>query len=473
MKYLIPGIIFLLTIIIILVLAQKKDKNFKALTKILSIVYFILVFINIVLPDSFIMSKDREVEIIANRNYLQVFLRWFNYMSVIILPIASFFNNKTMRNIAIYFCLPVAILNVIFIYTYVPYFTSIEGRGINNISSLPPYIKAFFINEIFRTIWFSLLLLIELIIPLVLLIFEKHRFTFKDKNEIKNYLLVLLSMLLLMVPIYIPQVIFGFSNIIFKAYGIIHIGWLLFIVVEIILLIKIFKNKSYEEQYILCLILALVTLFQYNSMFSLTISFKRLPLQLCNLASYLIVIAIITKNKHIFNFNFIVNALGALIAILMPDLDNKGIFNVWNMHFITEHTHILIVPILALTFKIFPRIDKDSLKDAFIGFSIYFVFCLVFGTFMNGLVKMTGETKFEVNYLFMFDMKKATEVLSFIKGIATIEIAFGKYFICYPVVQILVYVVYFSLCIGVWLLIKLIYKLYDERNKKDSIELIN
>ena len=42
------------------------------------------------------MSKDREVEIIANRNYLQVFLRWFNYMSVIILPIASFFNNKTM-----------------------------------------------------------------------------------------------------------------------------------------------------------------------------------------------------------------------------------------------------------------------------------------------------------------------------------------------------------------------------------------
>ena len=143
------------------------------------------------------------------------------------------------------------------------------------------------------------------------------------------------------------------------------------------------------------------------------------------------------------------------------------------MHFITEHTHILIVPILALTFKIFPRIDKDSLKDAFIGFSIYFVFCLVFGTFMNGLVKMTGETKFEVNYLFMFDMKKATEVLSFIKGIATIEIAFGKYFICYPVVQILVYVVYFSLCIGVWLLIKLIYKLYDERNKKDSIELNN
>ena len=365
-------------------------------------------------------------------------------------------------------------MNVIFIYTYVPYFTSIEGRGINNISSLPPYIKAFFINEIFRTIWFSLLLLIELIIPLVLLIFEKHRFTFKDKNEIKNYLLVLLSMLLLMVPIYIPQVIFGFSNIIFKAYGIIHIGWLLFIVVEIILLIKIFKNKSYEEQYILCLILALVTLFQYNSMFSLTISFKRLPLQLCNLASYfLIVIAIITKNKHIFNFNFIVNALGALIAILMPDLDNKGIFNVWNMHFITEHTHILIVPILALTFKIFPRIDKDSLKDAFIGFSICFVFCLVFGTFMNGLVKMTGETKFEVNYLFMFDMKKATEVLTFIKGIATIEIAFGKYFICYPVVQILVYVVYFSLCIGVWLLIKLIYKLYDERNEKDSIELNN
>lgn len=459
MKYLVPVIILVIDLLIILFLKKKKTDITK-LIKIMGITYCIMMFINIVLPDSFIMSKDSEEEILKNKNLLQSFLRWFNYMSVIILPLASFFNNKTIRNIATLFCLPVTILNIIFIYSYVPYFTSGDGRGLNNIDGLSEVIKSFLINEPFRVIWFSIILIIGLLIPLLLIIFEKHRLDIKNKKEVFNFFIVLVLMLFLMIPIYIPQTLFGFTNLIFKKFGTLHVAWIVFMIIETILLIHIFKNKSNNDQYLLCLILALVTLFQYNSMFSLTISFKRLPLQLCNLASYLIVIALITKNKHIFNFNLIVNVLGALLAIILPDVDNKGIFNVWNMHFITEHTHVLIVPILALAFKLFPRIDKNSLKDAFIGFTIYFVFCLIFGTIMNGIASSTQNSKYEVNYLFMFDMQKAMEVLPFIKGIAKIQFTF-KCFVLYPVVQLLVYIVYFSLCVIIWLIIKCLYRLYD------------
>ena len=118
-------------------------------------------------------------------------------------------------------------------------------------------------------------------------------------------------------------------------------------------------------------------------MFALTINIKRLPLQLCNLASYLIIIALITKNKHIFNFNFLINAVGATLALAVPDVNGTGIFEVWNMHFIYEHTNVMVVPILCLTLGIFPKMDKRSLLDAFIGFSVYFIICFKRNSYSN------------------------------------------------------------------------------------------
>lgn len=150
--------------------------------------------------------------------------------------------------------------------------------------------------------------------------------------------------------------------------------------------------------------------------------------------------------------------MGAFLAILLPDVNNNGIFNVWNMHFITEHSHIVIVPLLALTFNIFPPIDNSSLKDALIGFTIYFIFCFIIGTFMNGLVNITNNNKFEVNYMFMFDMKKAVETLPFLKNLADVEITCFKYFTIYPLVQLLVYFGYSSFCILMWFILKLCFK---------------
>ncbi len=468
MDILIPIIILCSITIILIILWKINNKNrYDKLAKILSIVYICLCFINILLPDSFIMSKDTETELLVNQNWLQIVLRWLNYSSVIILPIACHFNNRLYKNIAISFTLIATFLNIIFIYSYVPYFTSIDGRGLNAISGMPQAVKDFLINEHFRLIWFSIIQSIGLLISLILILFQKHSI---KKNEIKNTIFLLLYILFLMVPIYLPQLAFGYTNLIFKQFGIVHIVWILIIILELSILIKVYNKDCYENKYIICLVLSLVTLFQYNSMFSLTISFKRLPLQLCNLASYFIVIALLTKNKHIFNFNLIVNVLGAFLAILLPDVNNNGIFNVWNMHFITEHSHIVIVPLLALTFNIFPPIDNSSLKDALIGFTIYFIFCFIIGTFMNGLVNITNNNKFEVNYMFMFDMKKAVETLPFLKNLADVEITCFKYFTIYPLVQLLVYFGYSSFCILMWFILKLCFKV--NQVKKINQELV-
>lgn len=461
MNILIP-IIILCNIAIILIILKiiQKGNNYFKLTKILSIIYISLCFVNILLPDSFIMSKDSEEELLVNRNWLQIVLRWLNYSSIIILPIACNFSNRIYKNITISFTLFITLLNIIFIYSYVPYFTSVDGRGLNAISGMPEIVKNFLINKHFRIIWFSIIQTIGLLIPLIMIIFQKYRF---NKKETKNTLLLLIYILFLMVPIYLPQLAFGYTNLIFKQFDIVHITWILLLILELNVLIKVYEKDTYENKYIICLMLALVTLFQYNSMFSLTISFKRLPLQLCNLASYFIVIALLTKNKHIFNFNLIVNVLGAFLAIVLPDINNQGFFNVWNMHFITEHSHIVIVPLLALVFNIFPPLDNKALHDALIGFSIYFVFCFIIGTFMNGLVIITNNNKFEVNYMFMFDMEKAVDTLPFIEELAKVKITCFKYFSIYPLVQLLVYFGYSSFCILIWFILKSCFKVNQEK----------
>lgn len=113
-------------------------------------------------------------------------------------------------------------------------------------------------------------------------------------------------------------------------------------------------------------ILALSLLMQYNQMFgAISINIERLPFQLCNIGSYLILVALITKSKKIFNFTVIVNVVGVRFALAVPDLDGEGLFYLYNMHFILEHTNVLVVPILALLLNIFPRLDKKSFKHFF------------------------------------------------------------------------------------------------------------
>ena len=112
-------------------------------------------------------------------------------------------------------------------------------------------------------------------------------------------------------------------------------------------------------------ILALSLLMQYNQMFgAISLNIERLPFQLCNIGSYLILVALITKSKKIFDFTVIVNVVGVIFALAVPDLDldGEGLFYLYNMHFILEHTNVLVVPILALLLKIFTRLDRKSLK---------------------------------------------------------------------------------------------------------------
>ena len=438
--------------------------------KIFVIILSILQFISIFLPDAFVLNFAENEVALSSEEKIFAIVRWLVAINNIVLPIAVFYKNKTIKNIAIYFCTITTIISICFYNTYIEYFTSPLGKGISTLSFLNENVKAFLIDNTFRSIFVGIIWGLQLIIPIILLIEEKIFINFKNLKEIGLFFAGIMFILINCMPIYVPMHIFGYTNIIFSAWSIPHIIWLFLTFLELIVLYNIFKNKSFETKKIVCLILSLCLLFAFNQMFTAKgITIKKLPLQLCNLASYFILFSLITNSKKLFEFTAIVNVAGVLFALLVPDLENKGLFYLYNMHFIFEHTNILVVPILVMLFKIFPRFDKKSLKHCLIGFSIYFVSVLLLGTLFNGLVTITGDSTYEANYMFMFDKNVAESVIKGISKLFEINFSIGA-FTFYPVIQILIYLIFIVLCILIYLSIKLIYKLIDKRKiKKDII----
>jgi len=140
------------------------------------------------------------------------------------------------------------------------------------------------------------------------------------------------------------------------------------------------------------------------------------------------------------------------------------------MHFIFEHTNVIVVPILALLLKEFGRLDKKSLLNFFLGFLIYFVLVFILGTIFNGVQAKTGNDFWHANYLFMFDQETAAEFIPFLGSLFDINFSIGI-FTFYPIMLLVVYVVFNIICFVVFFTIQLIYLIRNKiiNKKKEKI----
>ena len=459
-------VLILATFLILRYVVFKENEKFKSdahkILKITSIVYVCLMLVSVLLPDAYALSLSEEELSNENVSAFYSIVRWFSMVSFVAIPLAIYFKNRKIKNIAIYFCVTITILQVVCYQNYLADFTSTSGRGLNSISVISDGFKAFLINPTFRSIWFGLMLTLQIILPVAMSVMEKHVFDFKSKNEYINMLICLPLMILSVVPIYVPQHLFGYSNLIFEQYGLVHFGWMFAMIGVIVALYFVFRKKDENTKMLLLFVLSLSLIMQYNQMFSaISINLARLPLQLCNIGSFLILISLITRNKKIFNFTIIINVVGVLFAIAMPDLDGKGLFYLYNMHFIFEHSNVLIVPVLALLFGIFPRLDKSALKECLICFCIYFVIVWVLGTVFNAIAVAKANDFYSANYLFMFQPKVAIKLLPFTKALFDINFKIG-YATFYPVLQLLIFIVFALVCVGLYYVIRLIYRIKDK-----------
>ena len=161
--------------------------------------------------------------------------------------------NRLMKNVAIYLCLPFTILSVLFLNDFVYYFVQEESRAILDFPYLSESIRTLILDWGFRSFYFGAQLLIGLVIPATIFFGEKHRFNWQDKTEKQYFFISLPFIIIASMPTYALQSLFGFAsgrnNF---GYSFAQLVWTSLIVVEIIAIYNIFKNKDYQTRYELC-----------------------------------------------------------------------------------------------------------------------------------------------------------------------------------------------------------------------------
>ncbi|MBQ9750668.1 MAG: YwaF family protein [Clostridia bacterium] len=432
---------------IVLLLFRKNEKTRRNVLKILTVVFCAIGFFRFFLSDSIILVINGgwyEGVYYDQTDFWHMILRWGYYTNYAVLPVAVFCESRLFKNVAGYFSLPFTVLSTVFFNDYMSYFLSTAGKG-------------YHFDPTFRHVYFVVELALAFAIPLALHIGDKHIFNVKSGKEWANYLVGLPAIVLIMIPTYVVQGFFGTNMKIPEWFSSYHFTWIGITLGITILIYFVFRFKSYNERYTVCLFLVLVLFFHYNSLYLMGLTLKRLPFQLCNFAAYMYLVAFAFKWEKMFNFCFIANTVGTIFAIAVPDF-GIGYTGFWNVHFLLEHSFVFIVPVICMGLRIFPRITKKSILHYFAGFTIYIIFCYILGTILNGYKDITGET---VNYFYMFDFDTAFGYFPFLKFVENFYFEFGR-FIVYPLVFVFVYVGFSALCMLFFLGVKVFYKFEDE-----------
>ena len=444
----------------------KSNKVINKSLKIGVIVFCALFILSNFLPDITNLCYSREELLLTPVDSNLALIKWFASASFVLLPLAVFYDNRTVRNLAIFFSLLAGFLQIVFYPQFLELFTSENGRGLNSIKVLSDSFKKFMINPTFRSIYFGVTVGLQIVIPMVLVISKKHIFNVKSLKEWGWFLLIGIITFASSVPITSLQHLFGHTDIIFTAWSIPHLIWLLLVVGQIVCLYLLLKNKEYKIKRIAMFILALSLLSQYSQIFGvISISVKSIPLQLCNIGTFFVVISLVTKNKKIFDFTVIVNLVGAMFALAVPELKDEGLFYVYNIYFCAEHGNVLIVPILCLMLKLFGRIDRKSLKNFLIGFNLYFFSVMALGIIANAIATKTGNDFWRANWFFMFDRETAADLIPFLGNLFNAQIHIGVVTL-YPVAKLIIYGVFSAVCFLAFGIIQLIYFISGKIKRK-------
>lgn len=433
------SIIIAIALITIVTLFMLKDKigetKINIIVKSLAIALFVLINVRSFLNDNFIWTINGGTYghvYYKRHDYLQSLLRWGLLVAQVSIVCSAFVKTRTIKNIAIYFGLPIVLVCTLFYSDFLTYFLTDSGRAIYAPSA-------------FRHIEFILELSLSLIIPLMFRFIQKHKFDIKNKKEWGYFAIILPLAIITTIPVTVPQSLFGFSNKFMKPFTTPHFVWLALILAIYVALYFGFRFNKKENRYALLLYLSLFLFIHYNQIYLMDFNMKRMPFQLCNLGAYLILIAIVIKKQAFFNFVLIANAPGSMIALCVPDI-NEGMLSYWNIHFYIEHMWVFIIPLLAVSLRVFERPQKNAIKHFLIGFTCYFGFCALGGILANCVLYKPFDMFFnKVNYFYLFD-NTVLSILPFLSFSRKLAITWGGYTF-YPIYMLSVYVLFSIYCI--------------------------
>jgi len=438
---------------IFILLNKKYAKMSPNILKVFALLFFAVFFVRLGLTDVITNVVARETTIMSPAMVVVIsILRWSSLVGVLVTTITPFFDVKTLKNISSFFLPIVVILNIIFFKQHIIAF---EGASFSFTS--------------LRTIQFA----VEIVLMATLSAFYLYKkIKEKDfeniKEQVKYFFIILPLIFIAIIPLDFIKNVFGIIGGEAEDFTLIHRITFYITFLAPALLFVGFRKKSYVIQRSALLLMSLACVINYLYTYDIThLTFNNLPLHLCNTAVFLIFIAFTFKIKSVFYFNYIVNVIGGIIAITLPNTSGQ-ITTVANMHFWYNHIYIVFLPILARLFGHYTRPTLKLMRGAILIFSIYFVSMM----FMNAWVNSFSS----VDYFFLY----GDNITSKIKFADPIRLNYIWSFVVndglwqiFWLYDILVYIGYIFLMFMIWYLYSIIYKVEDHYTELATLRKID
>lgn len=394
------SILFYLFIIISFVLMfmlkkQNKKLNLSRLTKILGFTMLGVILIKAWAADGMLRVINGGI-IYQSEDYVKVHDFGESFVRIALLALECMFlslmvsNNKRVKWILAFVGLPLFAFTAIYFPRSVQYFLNpIKFQGI------------YFVKENAAAILLILEYVLLFLGLLLIYFFDDYKLT---KEDIRPTIKTGVFSLIVCIPFYVFATIFGTTNIIFGVFNIVHIAWILSIPLLYILILLLFKKEDEKTRFSVLATIVFYMVIHMTCFAKVGYRSSRFPLQPCNIAPYICMLLLFTKNKRIFNCLSIANPTGAFIGILATDTGN--IFNFWMSHYVIEHTYVFMLPLLFVRFGFMERDNfKKVIKDFFICIAVYGTFCLLLDCIHNGLIMNAINNEYinDINFFFLIE----------------------------------------------------------------------
>ena len=433
--------IVLIFLILFLLSRKLTQKRFGIVLKVVSILIFCVYFYRLFHYDQ-INYIEKFIGFLAPARLITInILRWLTMACLIVTILTPFLRVVTLKNIVALILPIVVVLDVVF---YRLFILSILGP---KEFSLLNAVSITFAVELALMGGVSFYYLYEKI---------KAKEFENFKPQIK-YLLICFPLIMLMVfPENILINFFGEAGVTAQNFEFGHRVYVYISILSPILITFFARNKGENVRWAILCLFALSGFTQYFYTFTFNTGVTGLPFHLCNTAILLIFVSYLFRSKPFFYFNYLVNVVGSLFAILLPNCATD-IISVNTLQFWFNHWYAFFVPILGVSLNIFKRPTFKFVRWAIYIFSAYLVFAAVLNAWLANFNPDVDYFFLNKNFIvgkfpFLFNIKQ-----NFVLSFNVSNLVFNIYWLY----DLIIYFAYILMIFLTWIVYVYIYKVTD------------
>ncbi len=273
--------------------------------------------------------------------------------------------------------------------------------------------------------------------------------------------LTFLGMFAISMPLWAPQVLLGNGSdaIVLDSLTFYHRLFLYGTIVFGIVVHFLFTKYDYEQRRYALIYISLATMISYCYIydFSTFADMAEWPLHLCNTAMFIVPLVLVFKMSRLYYFTVFINVLGAFLAMIMPNVSDAAWLSASSMRFWSNHYIAMLMPLLIMSLRIFPRPKMKQFTYSLIAFFCYYIFVLI----VNAWLTNYNES---VDFFFInsdFVAEKLGQWAEDLRDITAIFHFKGLKFIFYPIYQLLYFVVYIILSFAMWFIYEQAFEISD------------